>query len=50
MELKQQGAQLVVMDCIGYTCTMKNAVAKLTGLPVVLPRTVAARAVAELFG
>lgn len=50
LALKQQGAQLIVMDCIGYTCTMKNAVAKLTGLPVVLPRTVAARAVAELFG
>ena len=50
MALKQQGAKLLVMDCIGYTRKMKAAVAEATGLPVVLPRTVAARAVAELFG
>lgn len=49
-KLKEQGAQAVVMDCIGYTCTMKQEIVKLTGLPTILPRTVAARAVAELFG
>jgi protein AroM len=49
-KLKQQGAELLVMDCIGYTCTMKQQIKQSTGLPVVLPRTIAARAVAELFG
>lgn len=48
--LKQRGAELIVMDCIGYTCAMKEQATGLTGLPAVLPRTVAARAVAELFG
>lgn len=47
--LKEKGAQLLVMDCIGYTCGMKEQAVRLTGLPAVLPRTVAARAVAELF-
>lgn len=50
MVLKQQGAHVLVMDCIGYTWAMKKAAAAATGLPVILPRTVAARAVAELFG
>lgn len=48
--LKQQGAELVVMDCMGYNIEMKELVSEVTGLPVVLPRTLAARAVAELFG
>lgn len=47
--LKERGAELLVMDCIGYTRAMKNRAVALTGLPAVLPRTVAARAVAELF-
>lgn len=48
--LKAWGAEFVVMDCIGYTQRMKAEVARITGVPVILPRTVAARAVAELFG
>lgn len=48
--LKEQGAELIVLDCIGYTCAMKEAVRMATGLPVALPRTIAARTVAELFG
>lgn len=49
-ELKAAGAQLLVMDCIGYTQAMKEAIRSKTGLPVVLGRTVAAHAAAELFG
>jgi protein AroM len=48
--LKQQGAEVIVMDCIGYTCAMKEQIKQSTGLPVVLPRTIAARTVSELFG
>ncbi len=47
--LKERGAELLVMDCIGYTRAMKQQATALTGLPAVLPRTVAARAVSELF-
>ncbi|SDE30235.1 AroM family protein [Sporomusa acidovorans] len=48
--LKASEVELIVMDCIGFTQHMKDKVAEITGVPVVLPRTVAARAVAELFG
>lgn len=47
--LKAQGAEVLVLDCIGYTCAMKAAIQAETGLPVALPRTIAARTVAELF-
>lgn len=50
LKLKERGAQVVVMDCIGYTCKMKEEIVKLTGLPTIVPRTVAARVTAELFG
>lgn len=49
VQLKEDGAQLLVLDCIGYTQAMKNAIRERTGLPVILGRTVAARAAAELF-
>lgn len=48
--LKKWGADLIVMDCIGFNQSMKKEVARITGVPVILPRTVAARAAAELFG
>ncbi|MCI8303885.1 MAG: AroM family protein [Lawsonibacter sp.] len=41
-------ADLIVMDCMGYTTAMKERVRQLSGKPVVLSRTLAARAVAEL--
>lgn len=48
--LKNSGAQLLVMDCIGYTKAMKETIRTKTGIPVILGRTVAAHAAAELFG
>ncbi len=48
--LRDKGAEVIVMDCIGYTDVMKKEITKQTSLPVVLPRTVAARTVGELFG
>jgi protein AroM len=46
--LKDWGVELVVLDCIGFTAAMKARAAEITGAPVVLPRTVLARALAEL--
>ncbi len=42
------GAQLIVLDCIGYTGAMRAAVQAASGLPALLARTVAARLAAEL--
>ena len=39
---------LVVMDCIGYTVEMKEHFQAVSGKPVVLSRTLAARVVMEL--
>ena len=46
--LKAWGAELVVLDCIGFTGAMKARAAAIAGVPVVLPRTVLARTLAEL--
>jgi protein AroM len=42
------GAELIALDCIGYTERMREVVAAATGLPVVLARSVAARLAAEV--
>ena len=47
-KLKETDADLVVLDCIGYTQEMKDMIYRLTNKPVVLPRTLAARVVTEL--
>lgn len=47
-EIKELDADLVVLDCIGYTQEMKEMFAKKTGKKVVLPRTLLARVVSEL--
>lgn len=39
---------LIVMDCMGYTQKHKEAVRQVSGCPVILPRTLVARAVQEL--
>jgi len=46
--LRDWGAQVVVMDCIGYTLAMKQAVKEITGVPVILARSILARVLAEL--
>ncbi|MCL4370582.1 MAG: AroM family protein [Chloroflexi bacterium] len=46
--LKSWEADLVVLDCMGFTTSHKARTAELTGVPTVLPRTVVARALAEL--
>ncbi|MCL6552798.1 MAG: AroM family protein [Firmicutes bacterium] len=42
------GVDLVVLDCLGYTVALKEAVRRRVGRPTVLARTLLARAVAEL--
>jgi len=44
--LKEQVA-LVVMDCFGYNLEMKRQVSEITGTPVILARSVLARALSE---
>ena len=47
-EVKNMDADLIVLDCIGYTQKMKEMFAEKTGKKVVLPRTLLARVVSEL--
>lgn len=46
--LRAWGAELVVLDCMGFTKAHKARVVELTGVPVILPRAVLARTLAEL--
>lgn len=47
-EIKDMDADLIVLDCIGYTQKMKEMFAKKTGKLTVLPRTLLARVISEL--
>lgn len=47
---KDMAADLIVMDCIGFTKKAKNLVASITGKPVLLCRTCLARIISELLG
>jgi len=42
------GPDLVVLDCLGFDGLMKRRVAQAVGVPVILPRTVLAGALAAL--
>ncbi|MGI6225987.1 MAG: AroM family protein [Peptococcales bacterium] len=46
--LKKQGADLVVLDCMGYSTFMKKEVKAITDKPVILPRTLIARIIQEI--
>ena len=47
-ELADWGADVIIMDCMGYSLAMKEKVRQITGKPVILARAVAARALCEL--
>ena len=47
-QLSKWGAQIIVMDCIGYTYQMKRRVKEITSCSVILARTVASRIAKEL--
>ncbi|GBF11211.1 AroM family protein [Tepidibacillus sp. HK-1] len=46
-KLKAQGAELIVLDCMGYSETHKKDAMEGSNLPVLLPRTLTARIAAE---
>lgn len=50
MELKRWGAELLILDCIGYTESMKAAARRIAGVPAISGRGIAAHAVRELIG
>ena len=47
LALQEQGANLIVLDCMGYNEQHKSEAVKGSGLPVLLPRTLVARIIAE---
>ncbi len=49
-ELKDWGADITLLDCIGYNRDMQKSVREITGKPAILGRGIAARVVAELLG
>lgn len=48
--LKEDGVELAVLDCIGYTREMQLLVREVSGAPALLARGLAARVVKELLG
>lgn len=49
-KLKEQDVDILVLDCIGFTEQMRRAASEATGLPVILPRTLVGRVMAEMIG
>ena len=49
-ELKSAGVELAVLDCIAYTLAMQSEVRERVGVPVLLPRSLAACVVREVLG
>jgi len=49
-KLASSDPDLIVLDCMGYTMRTKETVAKITGKPVILPRSVLAHSILELIG
>jgi protein AroM len=47
-QFAQWGADVLVMDCMGYSLAMKEQVRRITGKPVILARSIAARVLGEL--
>ena len=46
--LKNEGAEYILLDCMGYTEEMKMAVLKETNIPVILSNTLMAKVLSEL--
>lgn len=47
-EITRWGPEFVVLDCMGYTQAMKEAVTEATGVPVLLARSLVSRLTAEI--
>lgn len=48
--LRGSRCSFLCMDCMGYTCAMREAARRESGLDVLLPRTLVASVVSELMG
>jgi len=46
--LKEASVDLIILDCIGYSTHTAKLMKKVTGIPVILPRTLIARILKEL--
>lgn len=46
--LRDADPDLIILDCIGYNVNAKRLVKRVTGKPVILPRTLMARVIGEL--
>lgn len=46
--LAQRGAELIVLDCMGYTRAMKETVVQATGIPTILANRLVGRIIEEL--
>ena len=49
-EMKKQDVDLAYMGCLGYSLAHKKIAMEILDKPVILPRSVSARTLAELFG
>ncbi|MFC7395439.1 AroM family protein [Scopulibacillus cellulosilyticus] len=47
-ELREQQADLIVLDCMGYTFDHQSLVRKVSGVPVILSRSIVAKVAGEL--
>lgn len=50
LDMLEQDVDMAYMGCLGYSIEHKRIAAEILNRPVILPRTVAGRAIAELFG
>lgn len=46
---KDKGLSFICTDCMGFTMEMKHAIQEITGLPVLLPRTLVVQLLCEMF-
>jgi len=46
--IKNKNANLIILDCIGYSSRIKEKIGRQTRIPVLLPRSVLARMIKEL--
>ncbi|NIQ07497.1 MAG: AroM family protein [Candidatus Korarchaeota archaeon] len=49
-ELKAKNVDLLVLDCMGYSASVKTTLREIAGAPTILPKTLLARTLNELLG
>lgn len=46
--LREQAVDMIVLDCLGFSCAMKEQVRAIAGRPVIIPRTLVGRLIEEV--